>query len=156
MKQPDLAITMYKKSRMFDDVIRLVAKHHPDLLTETHLHLAKVRPRPHPSPLPEQLTRSVVSPPPHLPPQELEAESRLSEAEHHFMEAGEWKAAVHMYRVGDMWEEALRVPSATRHFLFQHVTHNKSHWGGGESSGRTCGFQTTWLCCSSLVDCLTE
>lgn len=28
---------------MFDDVIRLVAKHYPDLLTETHLHLAKVR-----------------------------------------------------------------------------------------------------------------
>lgn len=43
VKQPDLAITMYKKNRMFDDVIRLVAKHHPDLLTETHLHLAKVR-----------------------------------------------------------------------------------------------------------------
>lgn len=50
-------------------------------------------------------------PPSSLPPspQELEAESRLAEAEHHFMEAGEWKAAVHMYRVGDMWEEALRV-----------------------------------------------
>lgn len=42
MKQPDLAITMYKKNRMFDDVIRLVAKHHPDLLTETRVHLAKV------------------------------------------------------------------------------------------------------------------
>lgn len=42
VKQPDLAITMYKKNRMFDDVIRLVAKHHPDLLTETHVHLAKV------------------------------------------------------------------------------------------------------------------
>ena len=42
VKQPDLAITMYKKNRMFDDVIRMVAKHHPDLLTETHLHLAKV------------------------------------------------------------------------------------------------------------------
>ncbi|XP_026197771.1 intraflagellar transport protein 172 homolog [Anabas testudineus] len=81
VKQPDLAITMYKKNRMFDDVIRLVAKHHPDLLTETHLHLAK----------------------------ELEAESRFSEAEYHFMEAEEWKAAVHMYRVNDMWEDAYRV-----------------------------------------------
>ncbi|KAM9339048.1 intraflagellar transport protein 172 homolog [Symphorus nematophorus] len=81
VRQPDLAITMYKKNRMFDDVIRLVAKHHPDLLTETHLHLAK----------------------------ELEAESRFSEAEYHFMEAEEWKAAVHMYRVNDMWEEAHRV-----------------------------------------------
>ncbi|XP_028253563.1 intraflagellar transport protein 172 homolog [Parambassis ranga] len=81
VKQPDLAITMYKKNRMFDDVIRLVAKHHPDLLTQTHLHLAK----------------------------ELEADVRFSEAEYHFMEAGEWKAAVHMYRVNDMWEEAHRV-----------------------------------------------
>ncbi|KAM3602576.1 uncharacterized protein V6R79_006682 [Siganus canaliculatus] len=81
VKQPDLAITMYKKNRMFDDVIRLVAKHHPDLLTETHLHLAK----------------------------ELEAESRFSEAEYHFMEAEDWKSAVHMYRVSDMWEEAHRV-----------------------------------------------
>lgn len=89
VKQPDLAITMYKKNRMFDDVIRLVAKHHPDLLTETHLHLAK----------------------------ELEAESRFSEAEYHFMEAEEWKAAVHMYRVNDMWEEAYRVA--------------KSHGGAG-------------------------
>ncbi|KAF7654055.1 hypothetical protein LDENG_00075250, partial [Lucifuga dentata] len=81
VKQPDLAITMYKKNRMFDDVIRLVAKHHPDLLAETHCHLAK----------------------------ELEAESRFSEAEYHFMEAEEWKAAVHMYRVSNMWEDAYRV-----------------------------------------------
>nr|XP_046228660.1 intraflagellar transport protein 172 homolog isoform X2 [Scatophagus argus] len=89
VKQPDLAITMYKKNRMFNDVIRLVAKHHPDLLTETHVHLAK----------------------------ELEAESRFSEAEYHFMEAEEWKAAVHMYRVNDMWEDAYRVA--------------KSHGGAG-------------------------
>ncbi|KAA8582872.1 hypothetical protein FQN60_015418, partial [Etheostoma spectabile] len=89
VKQPDQAITMYKKNRMFDDVIRLVAKHHPDLLTETHLHLAK----------------------------ELEAESRFSEAEYHFIEAEEWKAAVHMYRINDMWEDAYRVA--------------KSHGGAG-------------------------
>ncbi|XP_076011253.1 intraflagellar transport protein 172 homolog [Genypterus blacodes] len=81
VSQPDLAITMYKKNRMFDDVIRLVAKHHPSLLAETHHHLAK----------------------------ELEAESRFSEAEYHFMEAEEWKAAVHMYRVNNMWEDAYRV-----------------------------------------------
>lgn len=41
--------------------------------------------------------------------QELEAESRFSEAEYHFMEAEEWKAAVHMYSVNDMWEDAYRV-----------------------------------------------
>ncbi|XP_008279843.1 intraflagellar transport protein 172 homolog [Stegastes partitus] len=89
VKQPDLAITMYKKNRMFDDVIRLVAKHHPELLTETHVHLAK----------------------------ELQAESRFSEAEYHFMEAEEWKAAVNMYRGNDMWEDAYRVA--------------KSHGGAG-------------------------
>lgn len=41
--------------------------------------------------------------------QVLEAESRFSEAEYHFMEAEEWKAAVHMYSVNDMWEDAYRV-----------------------------------------------
>uniref|UniRef100_A0A4W5KBN0 Intraflagellar transport protein 172 homolog n=1 Tax=Hucho hucho TaxID=62062 RepID=A0A4W5KBN0_9TELE len=81
VEEPDLAITMYKKNKMFDDVIRLVAKHHPDLLSETHLHLAK----------------------------ELETESRFSEAEYHYMEGKEWKGAVNMYRVNDMWEEAYRV-----------------------------------------------
>ncbi|XP_061900790.1 intraflagellar transport protein 172 homolog isoform X2 [Entelurus aequoreus] len=81
VSQTDLAITMYKKKQMFDDVVRLVAKHHPDLLTETHLHLAK----------------------------ELEGESKFSEAEHYLMEAKDWKAAVNMYRLHDMWEDAYRI-----------------------------------------------
>ncbi|XP_030627149.1 intraflagellar transport protein 172 homolog [Chanos chanos] len=79
--EPDLAITMYKKHKMYADMIRLVAKHHRDLLQETHVHLAK----------------------------ELEAESRFQEAEYHYMEGQDWKAAVHMYRAKDMWEEAYRV-----------------------------------------------
>lgn len=33
---------MYKKNKMYDDMIRLVAVHHKDLLQETHIHLAKV------------------------------------------------------------------------------------------------------------------
>lgn len=41
--EPDLAITMYKKNKMYDDMIRLVAVHHKDLLQETHIHLAKVQ-----------------------------------------------------------------------------------------------------------------
>ncbi|XP_038160069.1 intraflagellar transport protein 172 homolog [Cyprinodon tularosa] len=81
VNKPDYAINMYKKNRMFGDIIRLVAKHHPNLLTETHLLLAK----------------------------ELEAESRFSEAEYHFMEAEELKAAVNMYIVHKMWEDAYRV-----------------------------------------------
>ncbi|XP_024146740.1 intraflagellar transport protein 172 homolog [Oryzias melastigma] len=81
VNQIDLAITFYKKNQMFDDVIRLVAKHYPDLLTETHLHLAK----------------------------ELEEELRFSEAEFHYMEAEDWKSAVQMYRAKNMWEDAYRV-----------------------------------------------
>uniref|UniRef100_A0AAY4EJK5 Intraflagellar transport 172 n=1 Tax=Denticeps clupeoides TaxID=299321 RepID=A0AAY4EJK5_9TELE len=79
--EPDLAITMYKKHKMYDDMIRLVARHHKDLLQETHVHLAK----------------------------ELEAEGRMQEAEYHYMEGQDWKAAINMYRTNDMWEEAYRV-----------------------------------------------
>ncbi|XP_053566907.1 LOW QUALITY PROTEIN: intraflagellar transport protein 172 homolog [Bombina bombina] len=82
--EPDLAITMYKKHRMYEDMIRLVAKYHQDLLADTHMHLGK----------------------------ELEAEGRLREAEHHYLEAKDWKAAVNMYRSADMWEEAHRVAKA--------------------------------------------
>ncbi|KAJ8355794.1 hypothetical protein SKAU_G00185880 [Synaphobranchus kaupii] len=81
VEEADLAITMYKKNKMYNDMIRLVAKHHKDLLSETHLHLAK----------------------------ELEGESRFQEAEYHYMEGQDWKAAVNMYRTNNMWEEAYRV-----------------------------------------------
>ncbi|XP_057208125.1 intraflagellar transport protein 172 homolog isoform X2 [Triplophysa rosa] len=79
--EPDLAITMYKNKKMYDDMIRLVAIHHKDLLQETHIHLAK----------------------------ELESESRFQEAEYHYLEGQDWKAAVNMYRVNDMWEESYRI-----------------------------------------------
>ena len=39
----------------------------------------------------------------------MEGESQLRQAEHHFLEAKDWKAAVNMYRNNDMWEEAYRV-----------------------------------------------
>uniref|UniRef100_A0A8D0H0A4 Uncharacterized protein n=1 Tax=Sphenodon punctatus TaxID=8508 RepID=A0A8D0H0A4_SPHPU len=41
--EPDLAITMYKKCKMYEEMIRLVAKYHKDLLSDTHLHLGKVK-----------------------------------------------------------------------------------------------------------------
>ena len=44
VEEPDLAITMFKKHKMYDDMVRLVGKHHPDLLSDTHLHLGKVSP----------------------------------------------------------------------------------------------------------------
>ncbi|KAM4693761.1 LOW QUALITY PROTEIN: intraflagellar transport protein 172 homolog [Discoglossus pictus] len=82
--EPDLAITMYKKHKLYEDMIRLVAKYHRDLLMDTHLHLGK----------------------------ELESEGRLKEAEYHYLEAKDWKATVNMYRAADMWEEAHRVSKA--------------------------------------------
>ncbi|NWI06050.1 IF172 protein, partial [Tichodroma muraria] len=84
VNEPDLAITMYKKCKMYDEMVCLVAKYHKDLLGDTHLHLGK----------------------------ELEAEGRLQEAEYHYLEAKDWKTTVNMYRVNDMWEEAYRVAKA--------------------------------------------
>ncbi|XP_072536228.1 intraflagellar transport protein 172 homolog isoform X2 [Salminus brasiliensis] len=81
VSEPDLAITMYKKNKMYDDTIRLVARYHKDLLQDTHIHLAK----------------------------ELEVEGRFQEAEYHYIEGQDWKAAVNMYGTNDMWEEAYRV-----------------------------------------------
>lgn len=49
VEEPDLAITMFKKHKLYDDMIRLVGKHHPDLLSDTHLHLGKVSPSPVPA-----------------------------------------------------------------------------------------------------------
>ena len=42
VKEPDLAITMYKKLKMHNDMMRLVKQFHKDLVADTHLHLAKV------------------------------------------------------------------------------------------------------------------
>ncbi|XP_062344303.1 intraflagellar transport protein 172 homolog isoform X2 [Cinclus cinclus] len=84
VNEPDLAITMYKKCKMYDEMVCLVAKYHKDLLGDTHMHLGK----------------------------ELEAEGRLQEAEYHYLEAKDWKSTVNMYRVNDMWEEAYRVAKA--------------------------------------------
>ena len=33
----------------------------------------------------------------------------MRQAEHHYLEGKDWKAAVNMYRQNDMWEEAYRV-----------------------------------------------
>ncbi|CAN0030916.1 unnamed protein product, partial [Sphacelaria rigidula] len=72
---------MYKKAKRYDAMVRLVAKHRPDVLKETHQFLA----------------------------QQLEMEGSLKEAEQHYAEAGEWLSAVNMYRSNDLWDDALRV-----------------------------------------------
>lgn len=81
VNEPDLAINMYKNHKNYEQMVRLVAKHRKDLLKDTHLFLA----------------------------QQLEREGDLKAAEHHFAEAGEWQAAVNMFRANDMWDEAIRV-----------------------------------------------
>lgn len=79
--EADLAINMYKRVKMFDQMIRLVHEFHEDLITDTHLHLAK----------------------------ELEVEGQYSTAEHHYIEAGDWKATINMYRSNELWEDAFRI-----------------------------------------------
>jgi len=80
----DMAITMYKRAKQYDNMIRLVMKYRKELLKDTHLHLAK----------------------------QLEKENSLKQAEHHYIEGGDWNQAVEMYRSRDMWEEAIRVAKA--------------------------------------------
>ncbi|RYH28435.1 hypothetical protein EON65_12160 [archaeon] len=81
VNEKDLAINMYKKHKRYDDMIRLVKAHRPDLLKETHQFLG----------------------------QTLEMENSLKEAEHHYVEAGEWHSAVSMYRSNELWDDAIRV-----------------------------------------------
>jgi intraflagellar transport protein 172 len=81
VNEPDLAINMYKNQKNYEQMIRLVTKYRKDLLKDTHLYLA----------------------------QQLEHEGNYKEAEHHFAEAGDWQAAVNMFRSNDMWDEAIRV-----------------------------------------------
>ena len=99
VQEPDLAISMYKKQRQYDNMIRLVQVkifmmrtnqrlsssnflkvYHPDLVQSTHTHLA----------------------------QELEGEGNHKNAENHYIAAADWKSAVHMYRGVDLWEDAYR------------------------------------------------
>ncbi|XP_068198190.1 intraflagellar transport protein 172 homolog [Antennarius striatus] len=81
VKEADHAIIMYKKNWMFDDACRVVAKYYPDLLMETYQNMAEM----------------------------LQNESKFAEAEFYFLKAGEWGAAVQMYKSNGMWEESYRV-----------------------------------------------
>lgn len=81
VQEVDLAISMHKKHKRFDDMIRLVSAHRQELLKETHMFLA----------------------------QQLELDTQYQEAEAHYYAAGEWLAAVNMYRSLEMWEDSVRV-----------------------------------------------
>ena len=86
VQEPDLAISMFKKQRQYDNMMRLVTTYHSDLVQSTHTHLA----------------------------QELENEGNHKSAENHYVAAGEWKSAVHMYRGSDLWEDAYRSVASNR------------------------------------------
>lgn len=78
VEEPDLAITMFKKHKLYDDMIRLVGKHHPDLLGDTHLHLGKVSPSSVPAhPVLRQAPSALLHPdPPFRRSWRLKADSR--------------------------------------------------------------------------------
>ncbi|KAA0161786.1 hypothetical protein FNF31_03572 [Cafeteria roenbergensis] len=82
--QHSLAITMYKRAKQYDAMIRLVAKFHRDLLAQTHSHIAKA----------------------------LVKEGDHARAERHFVEAGAWKEAVAMHREAGRLTDARRVAKA--------------------------------------------
>ena len=68
VQESDLAISMYKKQRHYDQMMRLVQQYHPDLVQSSHIHLA----------------------------QELQQEGNHRSAEKHWVDAGDWKSAVHV------------------------------------------------------------
>lgn len=84
ISKPDMAISMYKKHRQYNNMVRLVEIYHPELVTITHKHLA----------------------------QELEVGKQYKLAEQHYILSGEWKAAVNMYRLAEMWDEAHKIAKA--------------------------------------------
>ncbi|CAF0950446.1 unnamed protein product [Didymodactylos carnosus] len=75
------AILMYKRIKNYEGLLRLVKQYYPDKLKETELNIAK----------------------------ELEQEKRFKEAEVHYVQCGEWKAAANMYRLLDQWDDAYRI-----------------------------------------------
>eukprot|EP00042_Codosiga_hollandica_P051782 m.643612 g.643612 ORF g.643612 m.643612 type:complete len:1752 (+) comp58351_c0_seq22:791-6046(+) len=85
VNEADLAINMYKKVKLYSDMIRLVEKHHPDLVAQTHAHVAQL----------------------------CERDKQYTQAEQHFIMAREHKLAIHMYVVQKMWEDAFRVAKAS-------------------------------------------
>jgi intraflagellar transport protein 172 len=77
----DIAISMFKSLKQYDNMLRLVNKYRPDFIKKTNDMVA----------------------------QYLEQDKNFKQAEHHYIESGNWKSCVEMYRSHNMWEEALRV-----------------------------------------------
>lgn len=81
VNEPDQAIVMYKRTRDFTNMIRLVQAYRPEYLLKTHLSLAT----------------------------QFEKENNLKTAETHYIAGKDWGRVVAMYRDRDMWDDAVRV-----------------------------------------------
>jgi len=78
----DHAINLYRKARQYEDMIRLVSAHRPNLLVDTHHSLAH----------------------------QFETEGNYKLAESHYIKANNmWQPVVKMYKDVDLWEDVLRV-----------------------------------------------
>ncbi|CAI2733336.1 unnamed protein product [Schistosoma spindalis] len=84
VKEIDRAITMYKTTRQYSEMLRLVKQFNIDLLNQTYLHLAE----------------------------QFQNENNFKQAEQYYLEAKDWKSAINMYRTIDRWEDAYRVASS--------------------------------------------
>ncbi|RTG85468.1 intraflagellar transport protein 172 [Schistosoma bovis] len=84
VKETDRAITMYKNTRQYREMLRLVKQFNADLLNQTYLHLAE----------------------------QFQSEGNFKQAEQYYLEAKDWKSAVSMYRTIDRWEDAYRIASS--------------------------------------------
>ena len=84
VNEHDTAIAMYEKHGQHAHVLRLVSQHRPETLRETRAHLATT----------------------------MENDGNYRDAERQYVEAGDWKAAVAMYKTREKWEDAMRVAKA--------------------------------------------
>lgn len=80
----DAVIAMYTRVKSWDALVRVVSSHRPAKLRETHLAVAKASAE----------------------------DGALRQAEAHYVDAGEWEAAVAMYRAASQWDDAIRVARA--------------------------------------------
>jgi len=79
--EPDSAINMYAKAKMYEDVMRLVSAHHPEHLEQTMKHVADI----------------------------MAKEENFRSAEHYYIKANKYDEAVKMYARKRHWEDAYRV-----------------------------------------------
>eukprot|EP01006_Ploeotia_vitrea_P031095 TRINITY_DN63406_c0_g1_i1.p1 TRINITY_DN63406_c0_g1~~TRINITY_DN63406_c0_g1_i1.p1 ORF type:complete len:1553 (+),score=958.06 TRINITY_DN63406_c0_g1_i1:271-4659(+) len=81
VRQVDAAIDMYQRAKQWDNMMRLVSQHRPEMAKQRHQQLAS----------------------------QFAQDGNLKLAEQHYTKAGTWRSAFNMYRQHDKWDDALRV-----------------------------------------------